>query len=267
MSQHIEPGRRALVKEFYSNLGERKDLTCYVRGRWIPFKERAISQILGLRQVGEYAEYEQLQKSPCFEEIAQELTNGLGQWQRTKTIINTYINRGDFTETNKVWFYLINSVFKPSKHVSTMRQDCILLLYALVKGFELDLGKIIEESILEYAENNFSGNIPHPTLITLLCIKRGLKVAEEEENSPKATPLTLTGVFKTLAEGKKGERIKKMRRIEEQPRETVHTVEAEREVENEEKGIFEDYTEQPVLFSTTVEETVAPFVKTENRGK
>ena len=48
----MEPGRRALVKEFYANLGERKNLTCYVRGRWIPFGERAISQILGLRQVG-----------------------------------------------------------------------------------------------------------------------------------------------------------------------------------------------------------------------
>ena len=26
MCQHIEPGRRALVKEFYANLGQRKDL-------------------------------------------------------------------------------------------------------------------------------------------------------------------------------------------------------------------------------------------------
>ena len=35
---------------------------------------------------------------------------------------------GDLTETNKVWFYLINLVFKPSKHISTMRQDRALLL-------------------------------------------------------------------------------------------------------------------------------------------
>ena len=88
----MEPGRRALVKEFYANLGEQKDLTCYVRGRWIPFWKKAISQLLGLRQVGKCEEYEQLQKSPCFEEIAQELTNGSGQWQRTNTIRNVYIN-------------------------------------------------------------------------------------------------------------------------------------------------------------------------------
>ena len=86
-------------------------------------------------------------------------------------------------------------MFKPSKHVSTVRQDRTLLLYALVKGFELDLGKIVEDSILDYAENNFSGNIPYPALITLLCIKGGITVIEEEEKSMKTSPLTLTGVL------------------------------------------------------------------------
>ena len=77
-------------------------------------------------------------------------------------------------------FYLTNSVFKTFKHFSTMRQDRALLLFALVKGFELDVGRIIKESILDYVENNFSGDIPHPTLITFLCIKGGIKVAEDK---------------------------------------------------------------------------------------
>ena len=54
-----------------------------------------------------------------------------------------------------------------------MRQDRALLLYALVNGYNLNVGKIIEQSIPNYVENNFSGNISHPTLITLLCIKGG----------------------------------------------------------------------------------------------
>ena len=69
LSQHMELEKRELVKEFYANLGERKDLMCYVRGRWIPFGERAISQILRLRQVGDCTEYKQLQKSPSVREI------------------------------------------------------------------------------------------------------------------------------------------------------------------------------------------------------
>ena len=43
LCEHLKLGRRALVKEFYENLGERRNPTCYVRGRWVPFGERAIS--------------------------------------------------------------------------------------------------------------------------------------------------------------------------------------------------------------------------------
>ena len=32
LSQHRKPGVWALVKEFYSNLGEQRNLTCYVKG-------------------------------------------------------------------------------------------------------------------------------------------------------------------------------------------------------------------------------------------
>ena len=120
-----------------------------------------------------------------------------------------------FTKINKVWFYLFNSIFKPPKHVSIVRQDLALLLYALIKGFELDVAKIIKESILDYAENNFSANIPHPSLITLLCIKGGVKFKEEEEKSLKASPLTLTGALKASIEGEEVERIRKRKRTEE----------------------------------------------------
>ena len=70
--------QRALVKEFYSNMGEQKNLTCYVRRRWIPFGDRAISQLLELRPVSDYKEYDQLQESPKFEEIIKELIDGFG---------------------------------------------------------------------------------------------------------------------------------------------------------------------------------------------
>ena len=79
----------------------------------------------------------------------------------------------------KVWFYFINSVLKPSKHVYNMRQDRVILLYALVKGYEINVGRIVEESILDYAKGNFAANIPYASLITLLCIKGGVKFNEE----------------------------------------------------------------------------------------
>ena len=77
LSQNRELGVWALVKEFYANMGKQKNLTCYVKGRWIPFGERAISQLLELRLVSECKEYDQLQESPKLEEIIKELTHGL----------------------------------------------------------------------------------------------------------------------------------------------------------------------------------------------
>ena len=101
--------------------------------------------------------------------------------------------------------------------MSTVRQDCAILLYALVKGYGLNVGKIVEQSILDYAENSFSGNIPHPALITLLCIKRGVTFNETEEKCPRASPLTLTRVLKTPAQVEEVKRVRKRKRTAKEP--------------------------------------------------
>ena len=145
-------------------------------------------------------------------------------------ISHAYINGGDLKELGKVWFYFINFVLKPSMHISTVRQDRAILLYELVKGYEVDLGRIIKDLILEYVKGNFVGNIPHPSLITLLCIKGVVKYNdEEEERCPKTSPLTLTRVLKAPIESEERERIKeptrKRKRIETQAKRTRETEE------------------------------------------
>ena len=134
-----------------------------------------------------------------------------------------------------------------------MRQNHTLLLYALVKGYELNVGKIVKESILDYEQGKFSGNIPHPYLITLLCIKGGVKFNEvKEERCPKVSPLTLVGVCKAPVESKEGERRDKTRKrkmvgIEKEPKEPAPIAIPEEEAKNEEMGDFEAYAEQPML--------------------
>ena len=70
----------------------------------------------------------------------------------------------------------------------------------------------MEQSILDYSENNFSGNIPHPALITLLCIKGDVTFSDTEEKWPRSSPLTLTGVLKALVQGKEVMRTRKRKR-------------------------------------------------------
>ena len=117
-------------------------------------------------------------------------------------------------EANKVWFYFVNSVLTPSKHVSTVRQDHVILLYALVKGWSLKVGKIVEQSVMDYAENNFLGNIPHLALITLLCIKGGVTFNEIQEKCARSSLLTLTGVLKTPVQSEEVEKARNRKRAD-----------------------------------------------------
>ena len=95
-------------------------------------------------------------------------------------------------------FYFIASVIIPTKHLSTIREQEAFILYALLKEYKIDVGKIIESSIRCFHKNVKRGLIPHPTTITRLCILARVKGTwAEEETCPKVSPLTLTGVIKS----------------------------------------------------------------------
>ena len=71
------------------------------------------------------------------------------------------------------------------------------MLYAILKGYKLNVGTLIENSIMRYNEENKIGLIPHPATITVLCLKVGVKVAwKKEEEIPRTSPLLLTGMSK-----------------------------------------------------------------------
>ena len=85
----------------------------------------------------------------------------------------------------------------PSKQLSTVRKNEAILLYAVLKGYKINVGKIIENSITSYYIRKYRGLIPHPATITRLCILGGVNEGlEDEETCPKASPLTLTRVTK-----------------------------------------------------------------------
>ena len=71
------------------------------------------------------------------------------------------------------------------------------MLYAILKGYKINIGTIIKNSIMRYHEGNRRGLIPHPATVTILCLKAGVKGdwGTEEEVS-LALPLLLTGVTK-----------------------------------------------------------------------
>ena len=121
-----------------------------------------------------------------------------------------------------MWFYFTASIIIPTKHLSTIRELEAIILYALLKGYKFNVGKIIETSIGSFHKNVKRGLIHHPATITRLCILAGVKGTwAEEETCPKVLPMTLTGM------------IKGPKRIKRKEMEMVEVVEEPEEEENE----------------------------------
>ena len=141
--------------------------------------------------------FKKLVKEPNFQKIIDLLTYGKGKWNATRKNPHEFIARGSFTEQAKVWFYFIFLVILPSKHLSTVREKEAIILYVILKGYKFSVGKIIENSILSYYRGSYRGLVPHPTLITRLCILGGVEGDwEEEDTFLKTSPLTLIGIIK-----------------------------------------------------------------------
>ena len=193
---HQKSGYAAVVREFYSNLVGRKDNTVFVRGVWVPYGAKAINEAYRMAGHKHGSKFKKLLENPNFKNIAKKLTDGkaqLGQGERGRKTLN----RGSLTEEAKVWFYFLASVLVPTRHLSTVREQEAIMLYAILKGYKLNIGTIIENSIMRYHEGNKRGLIPHPATITVLCLKDGVKgFWEAEEEVPLTSPLLLTGVSK-----------------------------------------------------------------------
>ena len=193
---HRRSGYTAVVREFYSNLVGRKDNTVYVRGVWVPYGAQAINQVYGMAGHKHGSKFKKVLENPDLKKIAERLTDGKAQLRQEKGGPKT-LNRGSLTEEAKVWFYFLASVLVPTRHLSTVREQEAIMLYAILKGYKINIGTIIENSIMRYHEGNKRGVIPHPATITILCLKAGVKGAwETEEEVPLISPLLLTGVSK-----------------------------------------------------------------------
>ena len=143
------------------------------------------------------SKFKKLLKELEYQKFVDLLTREKGKWKATRKTPHESIVRGSLTEEAKVWFYFVSSVLLPSKHLSKVGKNEAILLYAMLKGYRINVGKIIENSIMSYYKSKYTGLIPHPATITKLCLLGGVDGDwENEKTCPKASPLTLTGVMK-----------------------------------------------------------------------
>ena len=167
--EHKALGFVDAVKEFYADMVEMKDKTVYVRGKWISFSREEIDKTYNLKERKNGSKFKKLVKEPDFHKIIDLLTYGKGKWNATRKNPHEPIARGSLTKQAKV-FYFLCSIILPSNHLSTIKENKAVLLYAILKGYKFSVGKIIENSILSYYRGGYMGLVPHLALIMRLCI-------------------------------------------------------------------------------------------------
>ena len=222
--EHAVPGFSALAKEFFANMvGIREDIV-YVRRVWVPFGHKRINEMFKLKELKHGSKFKKLVENLDHEKIIDFLTIGQGKWEASRKNPHYAINKGSLTEEAKVWFYFLSSVILPTKHLCEVREQEAIILYALLKGYKMSVGGLIEGSIRGYHLSNRRGLIPHPTTISRLCIVARVRGSwDKEETFPKVSPLTLTRVTK----GPRNKKQQRMVEVEVEPAEDNNNREME----------------------------------------
>ena len=107
-----------------------------------------------LRELKHDSKFKKLVENLDHEKIIDLLTVGQGKWEAIRKNPHYTTNRGSLTEEAKVWFYFLSLVILLTKHLCTVREQEAIILYALLKGYKMNVGDLIEGSIRGYHLRN-----------------------------------------------------------------------------------------------------------------
>ena len=85
------------------------------------------------------------------------------------------------TPVVKVWYNFLYVKTKPSLNVSIVTKDKTILLYAMTKGLQFDIGMVIERGLIETTHGRCTGALIQPSLVIVLCRSAGVQMLDSEE--------------------------------------------------------------------------------------
>ena len=173
--EHKALGFAALAREFYANMVGMKDDSVYVRGVLVPFDDTRINEVFKLRDFKHGSKFKKLFENPNYEKNSESV-----DWRRREMGSDEEEpppchKKGSSHRRGKGLVLFCISVIIPTGHLCTVREQEAILLYAFLKGYKINMGMLIEESIKGYHHSNKRGLIPHPATITRLCFYARVK--------------------------------------------------------------------------------------------
>ena len=170
-----------MVREFYANGMEREGFTVTVRGKSVSFDCSTINRYYGLANFDD-DEYQPLvtNDNTNWDEIKEFLCKDDVPWSRyTNGALKSFPGQA-MTKVAKIWHYFICAKLLPTTNHSAVMKSRAALIYAILKDMKIDVGLIIQHSIIHGFEKGIHG-FSHPHLITDLCANVGVKWNAKEE--------------------------------------------------------------------------------------
>ena len=190
-----DPAILPLVMEFYANAKENEEIdTVVVRGKQVCFGSTAINKFYELPDIPDdesHSFHDFLENHVDWEEVINDVCKSETNWKfcATSNEVSIFPTK-QLAAFPRAWFYFISAKLMPASHLSSVHRNRAALIHAIINGYPIDVGKVINEAI-SYCIKDESLAFVCPSLITSLCKEAGVPWSIDE-------PLLLVkGAFNT----------------------------------------------------------------------
>ncbi|MCI20380.1 hypothetical protein A2U01_0041542, partial [Trifolium medium] len=185
-----------LAKEFFANAyqdpakkdknnkNDLKKFTSFVRGKEVPFHDKIINQLFGLKNYEQCSFQARKAKGSKIDhqEIRSTLCRPETNWVRNKDGTPSKLLTSDLTPNAKAWAIFVLRTLLPCSHRSDLTIQKASLVTAILKGEPVNVGRLLADDLWGTANNsNTSSYIGHASLISKLCARVEVYPKENEE--------------------------------------------------------------------------------------
>ena len=110
------------------------------------------------------------------------------------------INRIDLKPIVKVWVKFLKSMLMPTTHTTTVSQEMLVLLYAIIRGLPIDMGNIIKKEIRDCAMKNHKVAALLFLSLTSICVVLGVRLDANDEHVKNDGALTVRTIERIASE-------------------------------------------------------------------
>lgn len=173
------PAVKAVVREFYANATARNDFKAVVRGKTVSYSAVTINAYYALENI-EHDDYHLFESNWQPTEILRYISSPAGRWKTTEQPLSHKLPTHFLPAEQKAWHQFVGAKILPTKHYGTIDQAYGNLLRSIMTQETINVGRIIQNSIVK-SKNNTQLGFYHPCLITELCRQAGVPILDKEE--------------------------------------------------------------------------------------